>query len=523
MHRHNKLHNLTLNTILEILHLSPLEDDKPITSITIDSRVIEKGSLFIAIEGHQFDGHDYVDEALKKGAIAAIVSKNDLTIFNQSQLIKVPSTLDALQKIAHYKRKKFKGPVIAITGSAGKTTTKEMLSHVLSFFGTTTASKASFNNHWGVPLTLLDIGADTEFAVVEIGMNKPGEIEPLSMLAAPNIALITAIGEAHIGSFETIENIAYEKASIFKGLTYSSNQRMTQSGYAVYSKEINCKDQIDEVAKAYKVINVASSPDSSAVVQMVDMFEVVNESTSETHIKVKIADQTFEYILPIIGLHFVQNSLLVLAVCNLLSLDITKVCHAFKSFNAPCGRGNKYNLILPHGKQIVLIDDAYNSNPLSLKVGLQALSTYYKHFIKLETDPQKWIKKQILQSSNQQESIEENQICKNQSFIDHPKKIIVLGEMLELGKHSQYFHELIFNLIKEYKIDLVYCCGKEMSHLFKLLPLNIRGVHSNDPFKLIAPLEDHLNEGDILYVKGSRKSRVSVIVDHFFNLCNVQK
>lgn len=510
---------LTLNTVLEILQLPTVEEDKFISGITIDSRIIERDSLFIAIEGHQFDGHDYVQEALKKGAIAAIVSQDDWTIEDQSKLIKVKSTLEALQKIAHYKRRKFNAPVIAITGSAGKTTTKEMLAHVLRKFGNTTASKASFNNHWGVPLTLLDIAPETEFTVIEIGMNKPGEIEPLSKLTSPNIALITAIGEAHIGCFDNLSNIAKEKASIFKGLTQFNNIKMNKSGYAIYSTDISCKEDIDDIAKDYNIVNVSSDINNNSFVQLIEIAESIEENKSETHVTIKVNNQTLTYILPIIGLHFVQNSLLVIAVCQLLSLDMNIVCEALKTFHAPCGRGNKYNLILPDGKQIILIDDAYNSNPLSLKVGLQSLSAYYEYFTKIETDPQKWISSQISQNVNIEDTKsheEKFSKIKNKS----PKKIIVLGEMLELGKHSQYFHELILNLIKKYKIDLVYCCGKEMSHLFKILPLNIRGIHSNDPNNLIPPLISHLNEGDIVYIKGSKNSRVSIIVDYLFHLCN---
>ncbi len=510
----NSQNNLTLNDVLTVLQLPTRDEDVQITNVAIDSRTIQPGSLFIAIEGHQFNGHDYVQEALNKGAFAAIISQNIVSTQDHSKLISVNSTLDALQKIAQFKRKKFNGPAIAITGSAGKTTTKEMLAHILKKFGKTVASKASFNNHWGVPLTLLDLTPDTGFLVVEMGMNKPGEIEPLSKLTAPHIALITSIGEAHIGCFETIHNIAQEKASIFKGLTHSNNQKMMQSGYAIYSSEIACKEDIDAIAHDYKIVNVSADSHSLATVNLVEMREVINEAHSETHVTVEVEGRKYSYILPLIGFHFIQNSFLVIAVCHILSLDITKACKAFETFQAPCGRGNKYNLTLPDHRQIMLIDDAYNANPLSIKVGLQALSTYFQHYSKRETNPKGWLKNTISIHTDDKDQTKNPPAHK-------ARKIIVLGEMLELGKHSQHFHELLYKLIKEYQIDIVYCCGQEMSHLFKILPLNIRGLHANDPQQLVTHLMSNIKDGDIVYVKGSKKSRVSVIVDHFFKLCNV--
>eukprot|EP01036_Dinobryon_divergens_P022576 gene22576-30841_t len=441
-----------------------------ITGITIDSRQVESGYLYIAIEGEFNDGHSFVCDADVKGAAAIVVHKPITDYKGKAPLIQVADTLEALHQISAFIRGQSTAKVVAITGSVGKTSTKEMLRHVLSHFGSTVASKASFNNHWGVPLSLLELRPDTSYGVFEVGMNHAGEIEPLSRLITPHLAIITTIGAAHIGYMGSLEAIADEKSALFKGMPTDL------PGTAVI---INQDTALVErmTAHAKPLPTLFYSLNSPADVQLIETTEQFDRSNN-IHVKAKVMDKIIDYTLLVFGMHHVANSLAILAVCHQWGLDLVVAAAALTTFEVPEGRGDIHKVRISDTVQIVVVDDAYNANPLSMKAGMAALQNINKSLGKRR--------------------------C-----------IAVLGEMLELGDNAAAYHaELAETLIKA-DVDLVLCCGEHMQHLYEKLPPEKQCLHAQSADQLLQPLLDMLRDGDLVYAKGSKGSRVkSVVVDH---------
>lgn len=445
-----------LNELVTSLGCSPCNNDAPICGISIDTRTLKPGDVYIPMVGER-DGHAFVENAFAKGAAAAIVS----TTFDISSVsglcITVPDTLVALQKLGAYNRGLTKAKIIAVTGSVGKTTTKEMLGHVLKNFGKTVISKASYNNCWGVPLSLLDLEPDTDFGVFEVGMNNPGEIEPLAQMIKPDIAIITKIVEAHIGHMGSIEAIAIEKSTILNALQ--------SNGHALIYGGASCDALLEEKAKKHNY-------------ELFDMNTVpANVQNGMTHIDTKIAGTPVRYTLPFSGLHHVGNSVLTLEACHKLNLDTEKAAKVLETFSLPAGRGVTHTLTLQNDTRIILIDDAYNANPASMRAGLASLK-------------------------------------------DTPKtgrRIAVLGEMRELGNDSAMYHRDLLTAIIDAEIDLVFCCSGSMQHLYEVLPETIKGYYADTSEDLIPHIINALQDKDIIFVKGSKGSKVSHVVNYLLN------
>lgn len=519
--KHNEKIILSINLLCKILHSKPFDEDMKITGFSIDSRTIKPGQVYIAIEGSSLDGHQFIQEAIDKGATAVIIHK---TLFEhpEGRYIFVKNTLSALHTIAEFKRSYFYGTQIAITGSVGKTTTKEMLAHVLTQFGPTVYSKESFNNHWGVPLSLLNLEQDTQYGIFEIGMNHKGEIAPLAKLVKPDIAIITAIGEAHIGEFKNTKAIATEKTKIFSNFNDYHNEKRC---IAIYNDDTLHADYIEEIAKkkgASKIIKCSIT--HYAQVYLTDYSEGFVEICGATEVRANIFGEDIFYKIPLIGKHYVINSLIVLATCHALNIDIKKAAKHLLSFSLPSGRGSIHNIVLADNCCITLIDDAYNANPTSMKAGLDMFGKYSFPQEKIELDTNKWIAEKINQKldvqpaeiSTYNEHNEESNFNNDQQNIimNKPRKVAILGEMLELGSKSSQYHSEIEQSISENDIDIVFCCGSEMSNLFKSLPLHKRGDFALNAEELITPMLDYIRNGDMIYVKGSKASRVSKIVDY---------
>ncbi len=515
---------LSLNDILKALHLPSVDEDLRISNVTIDSRTVLPGELYIALSGISHDGHDFVNEAVAKGAYAVIVSK-DIYQVPGAHFIKVPDTLKALACISQAVRSTSKAKLIAITGSVGKTTTKDMLAHVLSQFGETVASKASFNNHWGVPLSLMQLRPITSFGILEIGMNRPGEIAPLSKLVSPDIAVITAIGEAHIAEFGSTEKIAQEKADIFAGMQRGHRKKSAFEKLSVLNQDTPHCDILENKALKHADKIIKCSLEYTTDVMLLNEHHGYIERCGYTEVTAKIKGNIVSYKLPLVGKHFILNSLLVLAVCSHLQLDMEKVCKAISTFKLPAGRGVVHGLMLEDKRFITLIDDAYNANPASMRAGITAFGQMpFDQFLPT-ISAQQWVSNTVKQNELNEklalsQVIEIDQLAfpmqtEEQNQLGHrrPRKIVVLGEMLELGEQSQEYHEALADLIEEEEIDAVLCCGLEMKHLHKVIPLQKRIAYALKADDLIEPLMIYTRSGDMIYVKGSKNSRVSKVVD----------
>ncbi|QKX00951.1 UDP-N-acetylmuramoyl-tripeptide--D-alanyl-D-alanine ligase [Wolbachia endosymbiont of Dipetalonema caudispina] len=466
------------------------------SNISIDTRSIKKGDIFIALKGKNFDGHDFLHEAFSKGATLAIVNRNKYRSF---PLILVQDTSKALCDIASYYIKNVltKTKVIAITGSIGKTTTKDMLYTVLSQYGVSHANEGNLNNNVGLPLTVLKAPENCQYLILEMGMNKVDEIKELSKISNPDIAIITNIEPNHIENFSSIFDIAQAKLEILYGMKTKST--------LILNKDNKYYDYLS----SYSNKNIVSfGKDKNATVCLLDITRInkslvipahkhwnarniiTNESITKSHHKLisySKKQTTYELSLTITlnnnqiikcnlcsrGEHFAYSVLAVTAVIRSLGLNLSKLPLALKKFNITKGRGSfhkaKYNK-----KNIYIIDDSYNASPTSMKSAIQTLGTY----------------------SNQ-------------------RKVALLGDMLELGNKSVIFHKKLLNHIKEYSIDKVYTVGKFMLELNKLLPNNIRGTHFNNSNHLKSNLANIIQNNDIILIKGSQGVKMNLVIQEF--------
>ncbi len=464
----------TASDVTQALSLIASDSNFSATGISIDSRTLKKGEIYVAIKGESLDGHDYVKDAFAKGASAAIVS-NPLDLNqNGSTYFLVDDTLKALADLGRYARSRSLAQVVAITGSAGKTTIKEWLRQVLSHFGETVSSPASFNNQWGTPLSLTSLNKTTQYGVFELGTNSPGEIAPLAQMVNPDIAIITTITEAHIGRLGSLEAITAEKSEIFSGLK--------KDGIAIINADIPQFDFLKKVALskgASKVYGVGKS--AHADVKLISYHpNQMDGNGSFSTINAKIDDKPLSYTLPFIGEHYAINSLFILACVDALGLleQLALTQDSILSSLQPLkGRGQRHTLNLANGGNFTLIDDAYNANPTSMKAGLSVLGS-----IKIKG-----------------------------------RKIAVLGEMLELGEKSADYHKGLIPAIIAANVDVVFATGSEMEHLFNALPENLQGKYELVADALIPHVFSYIQDGDTVFVKGSKGSKVSKVVDYLLS------
>ena len=442
------------------------------TGISIDSRTIKPGEIFVAVQGDSFNGHDFLQAALDKGATAFIISRSPPDFLKNHTYFIVPDTLEALRQLAAYNRNRSKAKVIAITGSAGKTTTKEWLAQTLAPFGATVYSPASYNNHFGAPLSLTSLEEDTDFGVFELGMNHEGEIEPLARLVQPDVAIITTIADSHIGYLKSVSKIAAEKSTIFAGLK--------QGGTAILNYDSDYFDFLSEVATKHgtgKIVKVGKKPGADVRLVHCDY----NPTTDTTTIEAEVNQKHIQYTLSLVGDHYIMNSLMVLATTECLGLDLNKAVKEIEHLKPINGRGQKHVLCIAPNKTITLIDDAYNAQPSSMQAGLTALA---------------------------------------QSSLGFPagRRIAVLGEMRELGDESATFHKGLLPFVQKANIDLLFACCGDMKLLLDALPAEQRGGFSEQAEDLWQPLLDSLQNGDVVFIKGSKSTKVSVLVHRLLSL-----
>ncbi len=433
------------------------------TGVSIDSRTVGAGDLFIAIVGPNFDGHDFVEDALAKGAVAALVSRlPEADDVAARPLVLVPDTLTGLEALGTAARRRAKAKVVGITGSVGKTGTKEMTALALSALGSVHASKGSFNNQFGLPLTLARLDPETDFAVIEMGMNHAGELSDLTRIAQPDVALITTVEAVHLEFFDSVDRIADAKAEIFEGVT--------QGGAAVLNRDNPSYRQLAVAAQENdieRIVTFGSLPDCTIRLCTHESVDGGNR------VEAVVEGKPLHFSLNVAGRHWVQNSLGVLGIIHALGRDIEKAAAAIADMRAPEGRGARHRLLLPAGP-VELIDDSYNASPASMRAAFAVL-----------------------------DDIEPAQ---------GGRRVAVLGDMLELGDQAQDLHAELAADLKSSKIDMVFTAGPLMAALHEALPEAQRGPHSGSADALIQPLIGSLGAEDVVLVKGSHGSAMHRVV-----------
>ena len=440
------------------------------TGVSIDTRTLAPGDLFVALTDIR-DGHDFVADALKKGAAAALVSRVPEDVPPDAPLLVVSDVLAGLEALGRAARARTQAQVIAVTGSAGKTSTKEMLRHILEKQGTTHAAEASYNNHWGVPLTLARMPRDAAFAVIEIGMNHPGEIAPLARLTRPHIAIVTTVAAAHLEAFSSLDDIAAEKASIFEGLE--------PGGAAVFNADLDTSEILLESA----IRDDGFAIGFGTTLHGVMVAEEIRLSDTSSVVSGRFHGEPFLFKLGVPGRHFAMNALAVLAAVSIAGGDFGVAVCDIGGWVPSAGRGQRERLVIDAGEglSVDLIDDAFNANPASMAAAFDVLAA---------TQPQNYV-----------------------GAIAQGRRIAILGDMLELGPDELALHAALARHPAMDAVARVDCVGPRMRALFDALPAEKRGIAVDTAEELAPRARRLLDAGDIVLVKGSKGSRVSLIVD----------
>lgn len=435
----------------------------PINGASIDTRSLQPGDLFFAIAGEARDGHDFVRDALAKGAGAAVVSTARANEFQaDGRLFAVADVMQAMRDLGMAARKRMAGPVIGITGSVGKTGTKEALRLALSRQGATHASIASYNNHWGVPLTLARTPRDTAFGVYEIGMNHPGEIVPLTKMVRPNTAIITAVAPVHLEFFRSVADIADAKAEIFAGLK--------PGGVAVLPKDCPYFERLKlhaEASNAGRIISFGEHKGADI------RAEVIATDSEASDVVASVFGRKITYRIGSPGRHVALNSLAVLAAIAAIGADVDAAAAALVDLTPPTGRGERL-LLGPKDAPFLLIDESYNANPASMRAALSNLAM-------VELAP-------------------------------HGRKIAVLGDMGELGPTGPELHEELAQAVLQSGVDLVFASGSLMKNLVEALPSSLIGGYGGTSAQLIDQVNATARAGDAIMIKGSLSTRMGRVV-----------
>jgi len=435
-----------------------------VTGLSIDSRTVAPGEAYFAIKGDVHDGHDFVDAALKAGAALAVVAAAQRRRFAaDAPLLVVDDVLAGLCDLARAARARIAGQVIAVTGSVGKTSTKEALRSVLGAQGETHASVASFNNHWGVPLSLARCPASARFAVFEIGMNHAGEIEPLVQMVRPHVAIVTTVEPVHLEFFAGLEAIADAKAEIFAGVG--------PDGAVVLNRDNSQFARLRDNAGKRGISRIVTfGADENADARLLDVS--LHATNSAVHASILGHDVAYKLGMP--GRHMAMNSLAVLAAAHLAGADLALAALSLSQIVPPAGRGARRVLELADG-EATLIDESYNANPASMAAALSVLG-------QAATGP-------------------------------HGRRIAILGDMLELGPTGPDLHRSLADMVKANQIDLVYCCGPLMRNLWDALSAGKRGGYADSAASLEAQVLPALRAGDVIMIKGSLGSKMKTIVN----------
>jgi UDP-N-acetylmuramoyl-tripeptide--D-alanyl-D-alanine ligase len=430
------------------------------SGISIDSRSVSHGDLFVALQGPRFDGHEFVHAALVSGAAAAMVTRRPANVAPEAPLLVVKDTMAGLESLGAAARARSQARIVAVTGSAGKTGTKEALKLALSESGETHASAASFNNHWGVPLSLARMPEETAYGVFEIGMNHAGEIGPLSCLVRPHVAIITTVEAAHLEFLPSVEAIADAKAEIFDGLE--------AGGLAILNRDNLHFARLAAAAKAKGVAILSFGEHEKADARMRKHALLDDCST----VSADICGSPVTYKIGAPGRHWVMNSLAVLAAVYALGADLSLAALALARVDPGPGRGRRLRVPLAGGP-FELIDESYNANPASMRAALEVLG--------------------------------------HSQVKGRGRRIAVLGEMRELGRNSARLHADLAKVAEATGIDLVYTVGEDIEELDMALPPARRGGHASLAAEAAVLLADVVRPGDVVLVKGSHSTGMAAV------------
>jgi UDP-N-acetylmuramoyl-tripeptide--D-alanyl-D-alanine ligase len=435
--------------------------DAAVGGLSIDTRTLQRGDLFVALKDVR-DGHDFVSDALAKGASAALVSR-DVPGVASERLVRVGDTLKGLEALGRARRGQVRARIAGVTGSVGKTSTKEALRHLLSLQAPTHASVASYNNLWGVPLSLARMPVDTSYGIFEIGMNHAGEITPLTGQVRPHVAIVTMVAAVHLENFESVAGIADAKGEIFSGLE--------PGGVAVINADIEWTQRLIDHARRSRAGRIITYGHSAGA----DM-RLVGQSLHEDYSTVSLehAGRKLGYRIGAPGDHWVTNSLGVLAVIDALGGSVEQAAADMGSLSALAGRGARERLKVADGS-FDLIDESYNANPLSMAAALASLG------------------RAVPGSGG--------------------RRIAVLGDMLELGPTSDALHAGIAEPVAQHQIDLVFACGPMMRHLWESVAQTRRGGYAGASSELASLVAAAVRPGDIVMIKGSYGSKMRLVVD----------
>ncbi len=435
-----------------------------VTNVSIDSRTITAGAMFIAIRGESHNGNLFAIDALKRGAAVCIVDDNLSGLGEYAgNVIVVEDALKALRKLAIYSRNRTKAKIIAVTGSVGKTSTKEMLRVALASQGEVYASEGNLNNHFGLPLSLANMPQDSEYGVFELGMNHIGEIRDLTKIVRPDIAIITTIEAVHLEFFPSVSAIAEAKAEIFEG--------MSKGAYAIINYDNSYNLILTEKAKS-RDLNVISFGSSE---KLDFILESCQSDSMNTKIAIDAKGKIIKYVLPIAGKQQALNSVAALAAVQLVGADVEFAAQrGLVNFKPQRGRGQiQHNDALG----ITIIDDTYNASPASVIAALDTLG----------------------------------------SMRSKGRLLAVLGDMRELGELSKELHIGLQEKIRTNHIDKVFCVGDLMENLFHVLPSNVQGCYTKNAEAMAKEIQSHVESGDVILVKGSRSMEMENVVNALAN------
>ena len=436
------------------------------SGVSIDSRTVEEGDLFIAIEGPQADGHDYVSHALQNGAVAAVVHKiPDGFSADDPRLLVVTDTMDAMEDLGQAARYRMGGKVVAVTGSVGKTSTKAMLAEAFKANGRMHCSVGSYNNHWGVPLTLSRMHDASDYGIFEIGMNHSGEIVPLTKQVRPDIAIITTVEAVHIEHFDSVQAIADAKAEIFEGVQ--------TGGTVVLNRDNEWFSHLKRKAENLGLQVKSFGKHAEADARLVDVLVASNG----TRVQADIDGETVSFMMPVIGEHHAMNAMAVLMAVALSGASLAKAVNGLTTMEAVEGRGKRELLQNIGGADnpVTVLDESYNASPASMRAAFKVLAMI---------DPGRG-----------------------------GRRIAILGDMLELGKEAAKAHKDLALPLQAAGVQLVYTCGTLMKNLYDSIPKEQQGAHATTSQELAQIVPDVLVPGDVVMVKGSNGSKMGSVIE----------